>query len=182
MLKKYVTCIALILLMTVPARALLSDSEREYQIKAGFLYNFTKFVNWPQPYSLTTQKEINICIVGDNPFSGASETLFKQASNSNTRFNLLGNDAWKTKFCHIVFVSQSKAGSIDSIFAALNSKPALTVGEVPGFAKKGGVMEFANDDNKVRLIINVQSASALGLKIDAQLLEIAKAVVGTSSL
>jgi hypothetical protein len=181
--RTYIRTLACIACVVVFSGTLRADDfqEREYRIKAGFLFNFTKFVDWPAPYALRELKEVNICIVGTNPFSPASEAIFKAAAGVSPHLNLITNDAWKGKFCHIMFISNTGSASIDSVLSGLSQKPVLTISEVPGFAQKGGVMEFVDEDNKVRLIVNMQAANALGLKIDAQLLEIAKTVIGANA-
>ncbi len=83
--------------------------------------------------------------------------------------------------CQLVFISKSESRRIDSILPVLGSHPVLTVSEVEGFARQGGVIAFYQDGKKVRFEINIGAAQRIGLKMSSELLRLGK-IVGQESL
>lgn len=158
---------------------------KEYQVKAVFLYNFIKFVEWPGAQALAQTHAANICVIGEDPF-GPALNVFKQASTAQLALNVTRNisDAAIPR-CHILFISKSEEGRVSQILSAVRGYPVLTVSEISGFADAGGIVEMANTEksiglfskNKINLRINVKLATAAGMRIDAQLLEIASEVI-----
>lgn len=154
------------------------DESKEYFVKAAFIYNFVKFVTWPGDAAIDNLTNINICVVGANPF-GEAQSVFKEASSARLKLSLVHEPSWKNQNanCHILFISRSEAGSLDQILQAVRSMPVLTVSEVGDFANHGGMIGFISYQNKIKLVINRKAATTAGLKIDAQLLEVAHTVI-----
>ena len=145
---------------------------REYQIKAAFLYNFVKYVDWPGAGRST----ITIGVLGKNPFGSALETLNGKVANGKTLAirHLAGlQDA---RGVDVLFVSASESDHVRQIIDAVLQQPVLTVGEVGGFAQSGGIINFTSEGNRVRFEINPDAAERAGLKISSQLLRLAKVV------
>lgn len=167
-----------LLLTAAPVRAADADN-KEYAIKAAFIYNFLKFVRWPGALATDKLPGINICILGDNPFTGAAGDVFKRASNAILKLTIVNYPEWSKPLdsCHVVFISQSEAGVVDEILTNLRKKPILTVSEIDHFIQKGGHIGFALKDNKVKLLINQKAADVAGLYISADLMEVAIEVI-----
>jgi uncharacterized protein DUF4154 len=165
------------LIYSTPATLADSPSFTEYQVKAAFLYNFARFVEWPADAFPDARAPILLGIVGEDPFGGAME----QAVNGKTingRELVLKRVARQQDFkeFHMLFVSSSEARHLSQILESLKGKAVLTVGETEGFAQSGGVINFTLEENKVHFEINVDTAERSHLKISSKLLALAKVV------
>jgi hypothetical protein len=164
-------------MVLAPPQARAEDN-KEYLVKAAFIYNFVKFVEWPAGLAIGKQSSIDVCVTGDSPLRRTSD-VFKAASTAKLSLSLVEEKNWKNapQHCHILFISDSEAGKLDEILGGLKGQPVLTVSDIDDFAEKGGMIGFVMNDNKIKLVVNTRSAAAAGLRIDAQLLEIALKVV-----
>ncbi len=149
----------------------------EYQIKAAFLYNFAKFVEWPTKAFRDGSGSMNLCVLGEDPFGDdLEETIQGKIVNGRElmikRFKALQG----VESCHILFISSLERGNLPQILAALKHMSLLTVGEMDRFAKLGGIINFTLQEKRVRFEINVDAAEQAGLKISSQLLKLAKII------
>ena len=161
-----------------PSAALRADDNKEYLVKAAFIYNFVKFVDWPDGRAIAKQSNINICVLGSSPMSEAG-SIFQKASTPQLTLSLVdeASTASAAAHCHVVFIGSSEAGNLSERLAGLKSHPVLTVSDVDGFAESGGMIGFVVADNKIKVVVNTKAAASAGLRIDAQLLEIALKVI-----
>jgi len=151
-----------------------ADSFKEYQIKAAFIYNFIKFIEWPDENTFNT---FNVCILGKDPFGRAMDIL-KEKKVKNAKINVLRiNSLEKAEKCQVVFISPSEKNSLKKILDSLKIKPILTISEVPDFIKKEGIINFIIIKNKIRFEINEKASREAGLKISSKLLRLAKRVI-----
>ena len=151
----------------------VKSGTREYEIKAAFIYNFARFVEWPAE-SLGTADTLILGVLGEDPFGPALERLEGKAVQGHRieikRFATL--DEFET--CHILFVS-SEGQELDRILREIPQSGVLTVGE-QSFAQSGGVIAFVVRRNMIRFQINVAAGARAGLKISSQLLKLAELV------
>ncbi|WP_159931068.1 YfiR family protein [Oceanicoccus sp. KOV_DT_Chl] len=146
---------------------------REYKIKAAYLYNLIKFINWPASH--TPEAATNICIVGNNPFDTYLDKLTtRTAKGLPINVRLLATTD-EINNCHITFFSH-KAGSNPKLIDRASRYPQLLVGENMQFLDNGGLISLVVVDNNVQLQINLTRAKATGFEISGNLLEIAKIV------
>jgi hypothetical protein len=147
----------------------------EYQIKAAFLYSFTKFVEWPSQAFQSADEPVAICVLGENPFGSALEQAVRGKTFGNRRFVIREiSTARQASTCHILFVSTSEKRRLASIFAELKGYGTLTVGETDGFVGSGGVINFKLKDSRVRLEIDRSAAVQANLRISSKLLSLAE--------
>jgi hypothetical protein len=151
----------------------------EYQVKAAFLYNFAKFVDWPVEALPESSTDMILCILGEDPFgTDLEETVQGKLVNGRR----LGIKRFKSpsglKGCHILFISSSEGNRVAEILATLRGASVLTIGEMERFARLGGIINFTMEDNKVRFEINVDAAAQAGLKISSKVLKLATIVRG----
>lgn len=149
----------------------------EYSVKLGFLYNFTKFVEWPPDSFRDPGAPLVICIVGHNPFRQDLEAELQTRKMGDHPIEIrtqTPND--KLSVCHIVFVPVTENNQSDRILRGLQGSTTLTVGETEGFAVLGGIINLTVEDNKVHFEINRLAAERAGLIIGSKLLSIAKIV------
>ena len=166
----------LVLIAMLPARGDELPS-KEYQVKAAYLFNFTKFVDWPPKSFANASAPIVIGILGDDPFGPLLDGLVKGETVHNRKLTVIrARQIDDLKSCQIVFVGKSEESHIPQILAALGDASILTVGETEGFAKRGGIVNFYLDENKVRFEINRDAARKHGLNISSRLLSLAKIV------
>src|SRR5262249_19222992 len=127
----------------------------EYQVKAAFLYNFAKFVEWPAQSFKGSSDPISICVLGENPF-GASliDTVEGKAVEGRTFAVRRITEPVQANTCQIVFVASSQRKHFQSEIQELKAPGVLTVGESPGFAAEGGIVNFKLEEGRVRLEIN----------------------------
>ncbi len=149
------------------------DESVEYKIKAGYLYNFTKFISWPED----SYQTFNLCILGTDPFGSLIDPI-EQRSVSGRPIKLvrLSNSRpfsdGALSYCHILFV-----GALAKNPPSFQEK-TLTVGESPNFAQHGGMIGFINRDGRIKLQINLTAVKQSGLKVSAKLLEVADIIDG----
>jgi hypothetical protein len=157
---------------------LLSENE----IKAGFLYNFTKFVEWPPDAFLDSSGPIVLGVVGDSPITDlVTDAASGKIVNGRAVIVKKFKEGQDLRSCHILFVSSSEEKHMTRILESLRGSNVLTVGETSGFAESGGVINFFIDGNKVRLEINLDAAARSRLKISAKVIAVARLVRGDSS-
>jgi hypothetical protein len=179
--------------ITTKARA-ESTSSREYQIKAAFLYNFIKFVDWPEEKTAGSDNTINIGIIGEDPFEDAFEPIKdKRIKGRNVvikRFKSIKElkknggkgkpelhpEIDAIKKCHLLFICSSEKKNSGEIIKALNDSSVLTVGETAGFLEDGGIIKFIMEEQKIRFEINATTAEETKLKIRSKLLRLARKV------
>ena len=167
----------LCVLLTTPAFAYAQASTvyEEYEVKAAFLYNFAKFVEWPT-YGLNG--EITLCLLGHDPFGGALD-------------NVIGHPVGKRRFavqhlprlraadlsgCQMLYISASEQAQLDLIVAQTRGMPVLTVADTGGFAHRGVMFNFFLEQNRVRFEINQAALMASPLKPSARLLQLGRLI------
>jgi hypothetical protein len=156
-----------------------SDSS-EYLIKAGFIFKFAKFVEWPTTAFAQPDSPIVIGILGTDPFGTILDELVQDKKIGARGFVVKrlkwGADVRELRDCKILFVSASEKAHKDEVVQLVKSLPILTVGETPGFAERGGIIRFTVEDNRVRFEVNVDAAHQAELTISSRLLTLARIV------
>jgi hypothetical protein len=156
-----------------------SPTAGEYQVKAAFLYNFAKFVEWPPSSFSDASAPLRICVFGQDPFG--------QALLDITHEKIVGGhilqvdqvvDVALARTCHILFIASSEKVQLKRILESLQGTDVLTVGDTKGFAELGGIINFVLENDRVRFEVNRKAADRAGLKISSKLLGVAKLVIG----
>jgi hypothetical protein len=154
-----------------------AQESKEYQIKAAFLFNFAQFVEWPSAAFADSQTPISIGVLGDDPFGAVlDQTVQGETIHSRKLVVQRSRRLEDLKGCHLLFISKSEKSRVGDILSGLGSSSVLTVSETESFARRGGIINFYLDGNKVRFEINAQAAQQKGIKISSQLLKLGKAV------
>ncbi len=170
-----------LLFLNLPAYAQAPAPLTETQIKAGFLFNFTKFVEWPPDAFADATSPIVLGIVGEDPF-GDLLTRAVAGKTVNGRAVLVRHFVADQNLqgCNILFISASEEKHLPRILDGLRGSSVLSVGETDEFARLGGVINFFIEGNRVRLQINLEAATRARLKVSAKVIAVARLV--TSSL
>ncbi len=153
-----------------------ADAEvpKEYQIKAAFLYNFTKFVEWPAARFASASSPIVIAVLGENPFGDELAKLVKGRRVNGREIVIKSvTDTSEADSVHVLFICARNDRQLGPALAQLRADAVLTVGESAAFASAGGVITFTLVEDKVRFEINQAAGEQAGLKISSQLLKLA---------
>ena len=149
----------------------------EYQVKAAYLYNFAKFVDWPAPAFASASSPISLCILGEDPFGGALQEVVRgKTAGGRTLVVRTLSDLAGARGCHVVFVSAVEWKTNRPALGRLTGSGVLTVGEVAGFTSAGGIVSFKLEGRRVRFEINVDAARQAQLQISSKLLSLAEIV------
>ena len=149
----------------------------EYQVKAAFLYNFAKFVEWPPDALPNERSPIIIGILGDDPFGHVlDDTVLGKNINGHELQLARAKSIQELKGCQIIFISSSERKRLFEILSNLRGADVLTVGDTEGFAPSGGIIQLILRDIRVRLMINVEAAERSRLRISSKLLALAEIV------
>ena len=170
----------LALLLAAPAAGRADATAAEYDVKAAFLYNFTKFVDWPPSAFHDDRSSLRLCVLGEDPFGGSLQTFVKEEVAGRKVTVLRSGWMSDPSGCQILFVSRSEEERLTEILAAVRGAPVLTVGDMEGFLEKGGIINFILQGSKVRFEINQESAELAGIKISSKLLRLATRVVSAA--
>jgi hypothetical protein len=149
----------------------------EYQVKAAFLFNFVKFVEWPAASFRCADEPLVIGMVGEDPFGDDLDRILRNKSINDRPLKLKRFQSGQDPTgCHLVFISRSEKARLPEIMRALKGSNVLLVSELEGFLELGGMIRFYLDSSKVRFEINPRSAESAGLKMSSKLLGVAKVV------
>ena len=168
----------LVLLLTVGSVMADSTVDAEYRLKAAYLYNFAKFVEWPTNTLATETSPIVIAVFGDNPFGASlNQAVNGRTANGHPVTVRYAHRPAELEGAHLVFLSRNVR---TEILNQLAGKSVLTVGESDGFLPAGGMIQFVIAENRVRFAIAEPAAQQAGLKISSQLLALAVPEKGAS--
>jgi uncharacterized protein DUF4154 len=165
----------LALLLAVPA-LLGAQTAAEYDVKAAFLYNFTKFVDWPSS-AFPDPSNLRICVLGEDPFGKSLRSVAGEQVGGHKLIVMQTDSISRPAGCQVLFISHSERERLPQILAAVKDAPVLTVGDTNGFADHGVIINFVLEGSKVRFEINTESADRAGIRISSKLLQLAKRIV-----
>jgi hypothetical protein len=149
----------------------------EYELKAAFLFNFAKFVDWPPNTFASPDVPFLVCVLGTDPFGGALDNALRgkdiaEHPASVARVKRVADISG----CQILFVAASESHLLPEILAKIRGQYVLVIGETDDFASSGGAIQFTLEENRVRFFINPDAADRAGLRISSKLLALAKIV------
>jgi hypothetical protein len=154
-----------------------ADAPTENQVQAVFLYNFSRFVEWPAQAFAAANDPFVIGIVGSDPFGvRLDEAVRNEQVNGHPLTVRRFRSVAEIGNCQILFIDRSEIGHLGQILAALEHHSTLTVSQAEGAAQHGVMIQFATENSRIRLRINVESARAAGLTISSKLLRPAEIV------
>lgn len=176
--------IAVLLCLSLAARSdaqsAASAASSEYLIKAGFIYNFAQLVQWPGAAFPQPDSPIVIGILGTDPFGTTIDRIIenKKLDGRNLVVRRLkwSKDLKELRECNILFISSSEKEHIPDLVNIVKWLPILTIGETPGFAAQGGIINLTLEGNRVHFEVNIEAAKQANLNISSRLLALAKIV------
>jgi hypothetical protein len=164
---------ALIALTSCVAQAVVGSAD-VYQVKAAFLYNFAKFVEWPPEAFKDSNDRISICVLGKNPFGSLLADTVDGKTVGIRKFTISNiSGGAEARACHILFVSGSERKPVKVLLEEAKNPYLLTVGESSEFLAGGGVINLKVQNSRVRIEINREAASGAKFRISSKLLSLA---------
>ena len=159
------------------ATAVWAQKAEEYRVKAAFLFNFAKFVEWPAQAFKTSADPIAICVVGQNLFGSAlNDAVSGKTVDGRTFLVRQISGDQPTTGCQILFISSSERKRFHAILGEIKTSGVLTVGETEDFTTEGGIINFKIEAGRVCLQVNVDAADQARLRISSKLLNLAQIV------
>ena len=161
-----------------PATASGAETPSAGQVKAAMVYSIAKFVDWPADTFADANAPFTICVMGKGPLVAGIESL--KGQNVKNR-KVLIRQVTKTEEaegCQILLIGDSARRQVPEMMNRLGKQSTMTISDLPNFAENGGVVGFVEDEGKVRFEINLGAAQHSRIHISAQLLRLAKKILG----
>jgi hypothetical protein len=156
----------------------MGQAERpsEFEVKAVYLYNFGKFIEWPV---VPEREAFIICVLGADPFGPILDRMLADETLGGRPVSVERvRDLADTEDCRIVFISSSEANRLPQVLEGLKGKTILTVSDVRNFASRGGMIELVLHEGRVRFDVDLNATRAAGLELSSELLKVARTVRG----
>jgi YfiR/HmsC-like len=159
------------------SNALAQQKPNEYQVKAVYLYNFGRFVEWPAKVTDSKNRPFTICVLGEDPFGPALETTLAGETIGDQKVAAKRISSLQESIdCQILFISSSEASRLNQIIDILDKRAVLTVSDIPRFSQRNGMIQFVLEENRIRFEVNLAATQRVGLTLSSELLKVATAV------
>jgi YfiR/HmsC-like len=165
---------AVLLLLSFGIRA---QQAAGYDVKAVFLFNFAQFVEWPAESFASPDSPIVIGVLGEDPFGSVLDQRVSEAPVKGRRIVVRRHERVEDlDMCHLLFINVRNAARLRVVISSLNQRATLTVGDAESFLEQGGMIQFFTQDNRIKLRINLDAATAAGLTLSSKLLRLAQII------
>ena len=164
---------AAMLLVCAPAAAQRPDSGED-SVKAAFLYNFTKFVDWPDSAFPEPSTPFVVCVFAGTSFRRALEALLHNEQVHGRTVSVAPPGVDDLRGCHLAYFGQGEQERQAKLLDAVRRSPVLTVGEGRRFLEQGGLIAFMLENDRVRFAVSKRGADAAGLSVSSKLLRVAR--------
>lgn len=166
-------CLGLCIVASGMSMKMQSQEIEEYQLKAAFLFNFTKFISWPHA---DASSKLTVCVVNAKEVAGALEVVARGKSVDARQVVVQQLSFPATlETCQLLFIGNN-GKKAEEVLMAAKKLPIVTVGEDEKFLRRGGMINFVLEEGKLRFEINTDAASRAGINISSKLLSLAKIV------
>ena len=164
-------------LLAIPGLYAQNSKPTDFQVKAAYLYNFGRFVEWPTKTAPTRGDAFTVCVLGQDPFGPALDATLAGETIDGKRVVAKRISApQESGNCQILFLSLAEDGRLNKIIETVDKQAILTVSDMPQFAERGGMIQFVVEGNRVRFQVNLTATQRAGLKLSSELLKVATAV------
>ncbi|MFH1313231.1 MAG: YfiR family protein [Candidatus Eisenbacteria bacterium] len=177
-----ITCLTSLAAISVNPAGAADKQVSEYEVKAACLYNFIRFVDWPETGKTKPDSLMVIGILGEDRFGNAFAPVEGRLVKANSRRLLIKRFGHYDRgvdptACHVLFISATERTNARRIIKDLENAPVLTVGEFEGFLELGGIINLITVDEKIRWEVHRGQADRAGLEFSSQLLRTATRVL-----
>lgn len=170
----YIFSIALLLAITCFPSTTLGQHAEEYALKASYINRFMHFVTWPEKDGVQSSSQLEICILGENPFDGDLEKVFVKQTDDDKEVKIKYiSDIDEAANCDVLFVAESKKNEISDILEKVSDKQILTIGDTKGFFNAGVIITFYIESDRLKFKINLDAAKKSKIVFDPYLLDYA---------
>ncbi len=152
-----------------------ADTLAEDKAKVGFIFNFTKYTEWPN--SVMSEKELRLCSLSPQPLSGRLGALQGQQVQGRPIQLRLSAHTAEWPHCHVLFIAAEDTQRLDNVLKTITRYPVLSISDAPDFAEAGGIIGLHLRDGRIRFVINQGAARQAGIKLSSQLLKLAEKVL-----
>lgn len=156
------------------AAAVLDD-----QLKAAFVFNFLRYVEWPQESFVTPAAPITVCALGKEPLGGALSAIGgRQAQGRTVDVRWLSSDA-EIDGCHALFIPESEQRRLATLLNRVAGRAVLTVSDIEGFTEAGGGIGLVYGEERLQFEVNLHVLGQARLRASAQMLKLARSIIGS---
>jgi hypothetical protein len=164
-------------LAALPCLWAQSPKPTDYQVKAAYLYNFGRFVEWPSSVAAAKSESFTVCVLGQDPFGSTLDATLAGESIAGKKVVAKRiSTPQESVNCQILFLSAAEASRLNRIVEDLDKVAVLTVSDMPQFAQRGGMIQFVLEGKRVRFEVNLSATQHVGLTLSSDLLKVATAV------
>jgi hypothetical protein len=164
-------------LVAVGTTTLCAGQASELEVKAAFLLNFLKFVEWPADRLPEATAPYVIAVIGEDSFATTLRTVTADRTIGARKIAIrIAPHASELANAHLVFISGSERRQLAAILRELEGRGVLTVGDTPGYAESGVVLNLVVQGQRVRFEANTAAAARSRLRLSSHLLRIARIV------
>ena len=150
----------------------------EDQVKAAYLYNFAKFVEWPEGSFPDASAPVRLCVLNDPSIGAQLSQIVKDKQISGRSIAVVPiQTAEQGRSCQILFINSAQNWQAEHVIKILQGASVLTVGEATGFVEQGGIVNFVMENDQVHFQVNHKAATQCRLRMSARLLSVAKLVI-----
>ncbi len=154
-----------------------ASAQSEDQVKAAFLFNFVRYVEWPSEVFENDGADVKICMLDADAFGRVVTQIVSGKSVGDRKVKIESiRSVDSARDCHLLYVGSPARETLSDLVSTLASAPVFTVSDAEGFAEGGGMANFFRADNKIRFEMNPGAAKKAKLKISSRLLRLAKVV------
>jgi hypothetical protein len=164
------------LVVSATAKNLLAEERNfsEYEVKAGFVYNFVKFVDWPEKSSPPGRSTMTLCVIGKDPFGSAVEEIRGKTVRGRRLEVRHIYSLRDLRECQALFIASSERERLPRIVESAKEANVLTIADSAGFGQQGVIINLLVEDKKVKFEINVEKARQARLVVSSKLLKLAQ--------
>lgn len=164
-------------LLIVPGARGQQSGASEYEVKAAYLYSFGRFVVWPANMESVKDEAFQICVLGQDPFGSVLDAVIAgEAIGDRIVVATRVSKPQDALNCRVLFISTSEESRLGEILPVFDKVSVLTVSDMPRFTRRGGMIQFHMERNRVRFEVNLKIAQGAGLTLSSDLLKVATAV------
>lgn len=166
------------LLVTLGNHLAYSQAISEDEVKAAYLYNFAKFVEWPEESFADASAPIHLCVLNDPSIGSELSRIVKDKHITGRSVVVVPiQNGEQGRSCQILFINSAQSSQVEHIIKVLQGASVLTVGETTGFVEQGGIVNFVIQNDQVHFQVNHRAATQSRLRMSARLLSVAKLVI-----
>lgn len=164
----------LVLSLQAPPASAQANRAAEDAVKAGFIFNFMKYTQWPAG---SDAQAMSVCATAGRPLDGQLQLLNERSIGNQHLVVHLAVPVAELPRCRAAFFTADPGSDSAKGVRSLEGMPVLTIGDVPGFAQNGGMIELRRVDDRIRFIVNLAAAERAGLRLSSQMLKLAEQVL-----